>query len=46
MILYDVDIRWNYTFVMLKAAILNQAALKAFIKNHPEITHLSFDNKR
>jgi hypothetical protein len=31
---------------MLEAAILNRAALKAFIKNHPEITHLSFDNER
>jgi hypothetical protein len=46
MIPYDVDTRWNYTLVMLEAAILNRAALKAFIKNHPEITHLSFDNER
>jgi len=46
MIPYDVDTRWNYTLVMLEAAILNRAALKAFIKNHPEIAHLSFDNER
>jgi hypothetical protein len=46
MIPYDVDTRWNYTLVMLEAAILNRAALKAFIKNYLEIAHLSFDNER
>jgi hypothetical protein len=46
MIPYDVDTRWNYTLVMLEAALLNRVALKAFIKNHPEIAHLSFDNER
>jgi hypothetical protein len=45
MILYNVNTRWNYTLVILEAAILNQAALKAFIKNYLEITHLSFDNE-
>jgi hypothetical protein len=46
MIPYDIDTRWNYTLVMLEAALLNRAALKAFIKNYPEIAYLSFNNKR
>jgi len=45
MIPYDVNTRWNYTLIILEVAILNQVALKAFIKNHLEITHLSFNNE-
>ena len=46
MIPYDVNTRWNYTLVILEVALLNRAALKAFIKNYPEIAYLSFDNER
>jgi hypothetical protein len=43
---YDINTRWNYTLVILEAALLNRAALKAFIKNYPEIAYLSFNNER
>jgi len=46
MIPYDVDTRWNYTLVILEVALLNRVALKVFIKNYPEIAHLSFENER
>jgi hypothetical protein len=46
MIPYDVDTRWNYTLVMLEAALQNRAALQAWVKDHPELQHLKFDKER
>jgi hypothetical protein len=42
MIPYDVNTRWNYTLVMLEAAISNHATLQAWIKDHLELQHLEF----
>ena len=42
---YDVDTRQNYTLVILEVALKNRAALKAFIRDHTELRHLSFRNE-
>jgi hypothetical protein len=46
MIPYDVDTRWNYTLVMLEAALKQRPALQDFISNHSELKHLKFDSER
>jgi hypothetical protein len=46
MIPYDVDTRWNYTLVMIEAALSNRAALQAWIKDHLELQHLEFGQER
>jgi hypothetical protein len=39
---YDVDTRWNYTVVMIEAALENRAALQAWIKDQVELQQLNF----
>jgi hypothetical protein len=46
LILYDVDTRWNFTLVMLEAALENRAALQAWVKDHSELEHLKFTPER
>ena len=46
MIPYNVNTRWNYTLIMLEAALQNRAALQAFIKDHSELQYLKFDKER
>jgi hypothetical protein len=39
---YDIDIRWNYTVVMIEAALENRTALQAWIKDQVELQQLNF----
>jgi hypothetical protein len=43
---YNVNICWNYTLVMLEAALKQRPALQNFISNHSELKHLKFDSER
>jgi len=43
---YDVDTRWNYTLTMLEIALEHRAALQLWIKDHEELSHLTFDTAR
>jgi hypothetical protein len=46
MIPYNIDTRWNYTLVILEAALQNRTALQAWVKDYPELQYLKFDKER
>lgn len=43
---YDVDIKWNYTIVMIRVALQHKVQLVVTIRENFELLHFKFDTSR